>query len=94
MEPSSDSWLQGTTVLITGGASGIGRATALAFAAAAAAARVSRPLAVITADIDQEHGEETCLLVRQRGADAAHFVHTDVRSEQEVAALADWVRSR
>lgn len=99
MEPST-SWSQATIVVITGGSSGIGRAAALAFADAAAAAgalsqqRVARPLALVIADVDQEGGEETCLLARQRGADAADFMKTDVRIEQDVAALGAWVGSR
>ena len=70
--------LEGKTGLITGGGSGIGRATALAFAREGAA--------VMLGDIDCAGGEETATLVRDEGGRAA-FRETDVTDEEAVAAL-------
>jgi len=66
--------LAGKAVLISGAASGIGRATALAAAANGAA--------VMVADIDADGGTETVADVRRAGG-VAEFVRVDVsRSEQ------------
>ena len=62
-------WLEGKTALITGGGGAIGRATARLFAAEGAA--------VVVADIDDDHGEETVALVVQEGGRAV-YVHADV----------------
>lgn len=62
--------------VVTGAASGIGRATARALAAAGAR--------VIVADRDAEGGEQVC---RELG-DAARFVATDVADDAAVEALA------
>ncbi len=67
-------------VIITGGSSGIGRATAVAFARTSAK--------VIIADIKEEGGQQTVLLVKDAGGDGM-FVHTDVSREADVAALMD-----
>lgn len=61
---------------MTGGGSGIGRASALAFAATGAF--------VVVADVDDAAGAETVSLL---GPELATFVHTDVRLEQDVAEL-------
>jgi len=61
--------------LITGGAAGIGRATALAFAREGAR--------VVVADVNELEGRETVRLIRDAGGDAL-FVRTDVSSS------ADW----
>ncbi|MCY4229968.1 MAG: SDR family oxidoreductase [Alphaproteobacteria bacterium] len=69
--------LDGRTILITGAASGIGRATAIAAAAAGAS--------VLTTDIDEDGGHEIAAQVGGR------FLHQDVTDEarwQEVAAAA------
>jgi NAD(P)-dependent dehydrogenase (short-subunit alcohol dehydrogenase family) len=69
---------EGKVVVITGGSSGIGRATALAFAAEGARVAVgARRVA---------EGEETVRLVEQQGGEA-HFVETDVSVPEQVEAL-------
>ncbi|MFC3695751.1 SDR family oxidoreductase [Chenggangzhangella methanolivorans] len=64
--------------LVTGAGSGIGRATALAFAEQGAR--------VVVGDIRAEAGEETVRLIRDRGGEAT-FVPTDVSKEADVAAM-------
>jgi NAD(P)-dependent dehydrogenase (short-subunit alcohol dehydrogenase family) len=64
--------------LVTGGAAGIGRATALAFAREGAK--------VVVADIDPEGGATTVELIAAAGGEAAFFV-ADVSREEDVAAL-------
>lgn len=64
--------------LVTGAGSGIGRATALAFAEQGAR--------VVVGDIGAEAGEETVRLIRDRGGEAT-FVPTDVSKEADVAAM-------
>lgn len=68
----------GKVAIVTGASSGIGRAAALAFAAAGAK--------VVAADVDREGGEET---VRQAGAagGTAVFQPTDVSRADDVEAL-------
>lgn len=62
-------------VLITGAASGIGRASASAFAREGAQ--------VVVADIDADGGEETVALVRDAGGEAT-FVQVDVSVPEQV----------
>jgi NAD(P)-dependent dehydrogenase (short-subunit alcohol dehydrogenase family) len=70
--------LQGSIAVITGGASGIGAATARAL--------VREGARVVVGDRDTEAGEA---LVGELGADHARFVTTDVTDEGQVAALFD-----
>jgi NAD(P)-dependent dehydrogenase (short-subunit alcohol dehydrogenase family) len=70
--------LDGKVALVTGGASGIGRAAALAFAAAGAR--------VVVADLGESAGQETTSLVRAAGGEAL-YVTADVRTGSEVDAL-------
>jgi NAD(P)-dependent dehydrogenase (short-subunit alcohol dehydrogenase family) len=64
--------------IITGGAVGIGRATALAFAREGAK--------VVIADILVEEGQETQSLIQLNGGEA-HFIRCDVTRAAEVEAL-------
>ena len=72
--------LTGTTVVITGGAVGIGRAAALAFAEAQAW--------VLVTDVDEEAGRETVALVEERGGSAA-FLRVDVARIGDLRAAVD-----
>ena len=72
------SWFAGKVALVTGGSSGIGRASALAFAREGAR--------VVVADITVEGGEETVALIKKTGGDAT-FVKADVAKASEVEAL-------
>jgi len=68
----------GKVALVTGASSGIGRATALAFAREGAK--------VVVADVTVEGGEETVAQVKNAGGEAI-FVKTDVSKAVEVEAL-------
>lgn len=68
----------GKVALITGGSSGIGRATALAFAKEGAK--------ILIADIDEAGGEETLKMLRDAGAEAMFF-RADVSKIADVEAM-------
>jgi NAD(P)-dependent dehydrogenase (short-subunit alcohol dehydrogenase family) len=70
--------LDGKIALVTGGSSGIGRATAQIFAREGAK--------VVVADVLVEGGEETVRLIQTAGGEAL-FVKTDVAQPTEVAAM-------
>jgi NAD(P)-dependent dehydrogenase (short-subunit alcohol dehydrogenase family) len=74
----TDELLNGRVSLITGASSGIGRSTAVVFAAYGAS--------LLLADIDQVGGEETAELVATQGWKAI-FVQTDVSSVRDVEAM-------
>lgn len=68
----------GKAVLVTGGAGGIGRATALAFGQAGARVAVS--------DFAVAGGEETVALIRQAGGEAI-FIRADITKADQVEAM-------
>jgi NAD(P)-dependent dehydrogenase (short-subunit alcohol dehydrogenase family) len=72
--------LEGKVSLVTGAASGIGRATALLFAEEGAM--------LVLADVDEEGGRETARLAGERGAQAL-FVRCDVAVSEEVEAVVE-----
>jgi NAD(P)-dependent dehydrogenase (short-subunit alcohol dehydrogenase family) len=66
--------------IVTGGSSGIGRATAIALA--------KLGVKVVIAARRSEEGEETVLLIKEAGSDGI-FVKTDVANEDEVKSLVE-----
>ena len=77
--------LKDKVAVVTGAASGIGRATALALADAGAT--------VIVADINRDQGEATMATLRERGA-KADFVPVDMTDAASIAAFAETVQQR
>ncbi len=69
---------EGKVAIVTGSAGGMGRASALAFAAAGAK--------VIVADVSS--AEETVAMITEAGGEAT-YVRTDVSSEADVVAMVD-----
>lgn len=72
------SLLDGKICIVTGGASGIGRAGAHAFAAAGAT--------VVVADIDKDRGQKVCAEI---GGERAQFTGVDVRDTVAVQRMVD-----
>jgi NAD(P)-dependent dehydrogenase (short-subunit alcohol dehydrogenase family) len=72
--------VQNKIALVTGGSSGIGRATCLVFAREGAK--------VVIADIDLPGGEETVKMIKRVGGEAT-FIQTDVREAPQVEAMVD-----
>ena len=72
--------LAGATAVVTGGGSGIGRASALAFAAAGAS--------VLVADIADADGQDTVQLIEKDGGRAA-FARVDVTQPDDLARMLD-----
>ncbi len=70
--------LEGKVGLVTGGASGFGRAISLAFARDGAK--------VVVADVDVKGGEETVGMVKKLGADAI-FIRCDVSQASDVVKM-------
>ena len=70
--------MEGATALVTGGASGIGRSTAVLFA--------ERGASVVVSDVDVEGGEKTVGLAKETGAEAV-FVECDVSDSSSVEQL-------
>jgi NAD(P)-dependent dehydrogenase (short-subunit alcohol dehydrogenase family) len=76
--PGSGILLAGKIALVTGGGSGIGRATSLAFADAGAS--------VMVADINRDGGTESVAMIRDRGGNA-EFIETDVSVTDQVDTM-------
>jgi NAD(P)-dependent dehydrogenase (short-subunit alcohol dehydrogenase family) len=70
----------GKSILVTGAGSGIGRATALAFAAEGGR--------VIIADVNEPAGERTAQMAREHGG-CAEFIRCDVSSERDCMAMVE-----
>jgi NAD(P)-dependent dehydrogenase (short-subunit alcohol dehydrogenase family) len=74
--------LDGKVAVITGGASGMGRATVLRF--------LDEGARVVIGDLNAETGGETMAAIAEKGqAERAAFLVTDVAEETDVAALVD-----
>ncbi|MFZ5779831.1 MAG: SDR family NAD(P)-dependent oxidoreductase [Pseudomonadota bacterium] len=72
--------LEGKVAIVTGGASGMGRATVMRFLAEGAK--------VVVADLNEANGAETLAVAKANGhGAAAAFVRCDVANEADVAAL-------
>lgn len=70
--------MKGKVALVTGGAAGIGRATALLFS--------EKGAKVVVADVTTEEGQDIADLIRKNGGEAI-FVRCDVSKSKEVEAL-------
>jgi len=70
--------LDGKVALVTGGASGIGRATALTFAREGAK--------LVVADMNEEGGQQTVHMITENGGEGT-FIQVDVTSASAVEAL-------
>ena len=75
---AEDATLAGKVALVTGAASGIGRATALAFAQAQAS--------VVVSDLDGEGGRDTARRINDAGGEAI-FVQADVSISSDVEEM-------
>jgi NAD(P)-dependent dehydrogenase (short-subunit alcohol dehydrogenase family) len=70
--------LKNKVALVTGGTSGIGRATAIAFGAAGAK--------VVFSGRQDAEGEKTAKLIRETGVECL-YVHSDVSNEEDIKSL-------
>jgi NAD(P)-dependent dehydrogenase (short-subunit alcohol dehydrogenase family) len=73
--------LDGKAALVTGGGSGLGRASAIALARAGAT--------VTVADVNEQGGKETAALVFEDAGGDADFVRADVTQPDDVAAMVE-----
>jgi NAD(P)-dependent dehydrogenase (short-subunit alcohol dehydrogenase family) len=76
---------KGQVAAVTGAASGIGRATAIAFAREGAG--------VVIVDIDREGGEAVAGEIKEQGGDVL-FIPTDIVQEDQVRGMVDEVTQR
>ncbi|OVA18558.1 Short-chain dehydrogenase/reductase SDR [Macleaya cordata] len=72
--------LEGKVVIITGGASGIGEATARLFAHHC-------PRMIVIADIQDQKGQDVATSI---GPHICSYVHCDVTDELQVKSMVDW----
>lgn len=79
LTPSSERPLDGRAALVTGGASGLGRASAVALARAGAT--------VTVADVNEQGGKETVARVFEEAGGDARFVPADVTRPDEVERM-------
>lgn len=80
-----DSDFAGETVVVTGGGSGIGQATGIAFGEAGAN--------VVVADIDQDGGTETASTITNETAGDGTFVEVDVTNDADVEKMVETATS-
>lgn len=78
MSPQPVEGMRGRAAVVTGGASGLGRATAVELGRAG--------VRVLVADVDEAMGAETVALVEEAGSEAL-FVATDVTRAEAVEAM-------
>lgn len=79
-EPLPTKRLEGKVAIVTGGASGIGEATAHLFAE-------NGVKAVVVADIEDDKGQ---LVTESIGSHQCSYFHCDVSDENQVKALVEW----
>src|SRR5262245_5602010 len=72
--------MNGKVAIVTGASTGIGRASALAFA--------SRGARVVVADLDDERGKSVAEAAAASGSESL-FVHADVTEPADVEAMVD-----
>lgn len=78
--PRADGRLQGRVAVITGGASGMGRSTALRF--------LDEGASVVVADLNEDTGKETLELAeKKRASSRMRFIRADVSLETDVEAM-------
>jgi len=77
-EATKPALMQNKVVIVTGGGSGIGRASALAFAREGAK--------VVVVDLLDSNGEETARMIRDNGGEAT-FIKADISKDAEVSAM-------
>jgi NAD(P)-dependent dehydrogenase (short-subunit alcohol dehydrogenase family) len=78
---NNNNTFEGKVVLVTGGTSGIGKATAVAFARAGAK--------VVVSGRREKEGEEVVRQIKKLGGDAA-FIRTDISKDSDVKAMVDF----
>jgi len=77
--------IQGATAVITGGGSGIGRATAISLA--------KRGARIVIAEVNSERAEDIVAVLRESGGQAEMFV-CDVGTEDAFTELAEFTKDR